>query len=179
MPRFNPSTVYKLPKEIGEIAVQLMRDGTEPATALGTARMLSNNPQDPAAAAFVSDLVRRSDKARVRARDMYNDSVFNRSQPELSDRSVRVQASTLAKRPSSRLSGSMFMPEEVVAPIRGMVGAESRIYAEAALSASQGNADVFRQNLLDLGFAPDAAEELVRRYTPTIIRQEPDAMGLL
>ena len=176
MPRFNPSTLYKLPKDIGEIALRLMNDGTDPATALGTARMLSSNPQDPAATAFVSDLMRRSEKADARARNAIYESRYGQMGLEDQDTILRNVKRTETKQP---YSSSMRLPLGMAGESRGMGGANRRIYAEAALSASEGNANVFRKNLLDMGFEPNIVEELVRRYTPTIIRQEPDAMGML
>ena len=177
MPKFDPSKVYKLPKDIGEIALTLMRGGTEPATAIGSARMLSNNPQDPDAIAFVSDLVRRSEKARDRAANALDNARFRKLDSD--DKYNLLNLADMVQTKYRRgLSAGHNVPE-LTFPARGMGGANRRIIAESALSASEGNAAVFRQNLLDLGFDPSTAEELVRRYTPTIIRQEPDAMGLL
>jgi len=173
MPRFNPSTLYKLPKDIGEIALRLMKDGTNPATALGTARMLSSNPQDPQATAFVSDLMRRSQMADARAEDAIYESPMYLDDQSRTLRDLRNVYTKLS------LGNSLRAPAGLERESLGMGGANRRIYAEAALSASEGNAKVFRQSLLDMGFDSRVVDDLVRRYTPTIIRQEPDAMGML
>ena len=179
MPKFNPSTVYKLPKDIGEIALRLMNDGTDPATALGTARMLSSNPQDPQATAFVSDLMRRSEKADARNLRVFDESYNGVVDKDFFFDAAQNMVTRLTKKPAGRNYIRQYLPDEYAGAAIGLAGADRRIYTEAALSASQGNADVFRQNLLDLGFDEYSAEQLVRRYTPTIIRQEPDAMGML
>jgi hypothetical protein len=171
---------YSLPKDIGEMALRFIKDGMEAGQALGTARMLSNNPQDPTATAFTKDLMGRLEKAKTPYPSRRKSPYSIDPEPNVSGLSIPTKNWTLKARPVA----VKFPGDEKTTIAQGFqenaasAGAERRLVAEVVNSVAAGDRETFMQILSDLGFGPNVIRNLANRYVPEIIEYNPGRLEL-
>lgn len=186
------SGAYRLPKDIGEIALQFIKDGMDSGQALYTARVLSDDPEDTAAQFYAEDLVGRLDKAKARTKATYPDVPVD---PIEAARLAKLKASAIrlgfSDRPykSSPLSvgpllrrdntgkaeqvdGKTYIPR-VFQIMNAQTGAERRLVAEVANAVAAGDRIAFLEILAELGFRERIARPLADRYAPETIEYNP------
>jgi hypothetical protein len=176
-----------LSKQIADMALLLMKEGTDPDVALNSAARLSD--ATPEQVAFADDLIKRRsvalenlggydrnksfimpDNKLIAARQMIGDYTFK---PNV----VSPRKSALRAENKALMSGPEKVQEGAPGPLRisrtprvlgfsRMVGAdaaETRLRSELALAASEGNVEKMQLILQDLGFMPDYAYNLAVR----------------
>jgi hypothetical protein len=176
-----------LSKQIADMALLLMKEGTDPDVALNSAARLSD--ATPEQVAFADDLIKRRAVALenlggydrnksfvmpanklIAARQMIGDYTFKPNMMSGARIALRGENKAL-------VSGTEIVPEGTRGPFRisrtprmlafsrmeGADAAETRLRAELALAASEGNVEKMQLILQDLGFTPDYAYNLAVR----------------
>lgn len=189
---------YRLPKDIGEMALRFIKDGMEPGSALGTARMLSNDPQDPVATAYTKDLMGRLAKVRdrfaaYRREPAGSNTMAGGGYAPVNDEAIstRIALPTLDRAlviPQQlrrgqdafavKRDGKTAIPRALQL-VYAKSGAERRLIAEVANAASAGDRNAFLEILAELGFREDIAKDLANRYVPEILEYKPARWELL
>lgn len=176
-----------LSKQIAEMALQLMREGSDPDIALSSAARLSD--ATPEQISFADDLVRRRgiayenlggydrrksfimpDNKLMAARQLTGAYKYEPNMAPHNLQSLRRENMVLASAKDWTLpDGEKILRISRTPRVMGMGrrvavdAAENRLRAELAMAAAEGNPEKMQLILQDLGFLPDAAYNLAIR----------------
>ena len=159
-----------LAKDIADMALLLMREGTDPAIALNSASRLSD--ATPKQVEFADDLLKRMDKASgKRVRNIDGDinvpvAVRTEGRPNpnapLSNQLLRINKSMPPMSNVNRLDRSIKL--NLTANAVADQAATNRLYQELAYAASSNNPELMQTILVELGYLPDNAYNVASRY---------------